>query len=98
MARKRGGGGGKRSSRQVSAITKIAKELKSAVAVTGAAKPKRVKRGRKSGGRKAKAFGGGIGSDLIGQLARPSRSEAAAHAILPTATANKFIPGLTGFT
>ena len=97
MARKRGGGG-KRSSKQVSAITKIAKELKSAV--TGAAKPKRVKKGRKSGGggRKAKAFGGGIGSDLIGQLARPSRSEAAAHAILPTATANKFIPGLTGFT
>ena len=82
-------------SKQVAAVTKIAKELKSAIAAA-----KLVKRGRKSGGggRKAKSFGAGLGGDLIGHLARPSRSEAMAQAILPTATANKFIPGLTGFT
>ena len=87
MARKKKKG---KQTKEINALAKIAKQLVKTKrsGTTG----KKGKRGRKP----KEAFGGG--SDLIGHLARPSRSEAIGQAILPTATANKFIPGLTGFT
>ena len=94
MAKKKKGKG--KQVKEINALAKIAKELVKTKRSATTGKKGRSKRER---GRKSKeAFGGGLGSDLIGHLARPSRSEAIGQAILPTATANKFIPGLTGFT
>ena len=92
MAKKKKGKG--KQVKEINALAKIAKELVKTKRSATTGRKGRSKRSRKS----KEAFGGGLGSDLIGHLARPSRSEAIGQAILPTATANKFIPGLTGFT